>query len=208
MTARIAVLVSGDGSNLQAILDACRDSALRAQVVGVASNRASVRALDRASAAGVETVVVEPRAGEPRAEYDARLRDAVAAWSPDVVVLAGFMRILTRVFLDAFAMRVVNLHPALPGELPGTQAIERAHAEAAAGRRTRSGVMVHLVPDEGVDDGPVLAVREVTMRPEETLADFAARMHAAEHVLLIEALAAFIDGTFAATSTLSERNQS
>ena len=207
MTARIAVLVSGDGSNLQAILDACKDSRLPARVVGVASNRAGVRALDRASAAGVETVVVEPRAGEPRVEYDARLRDAVAAWSPDVVVLAGFMRILTREFLDAFAMRVVNLHPALPGELPGTQAIERAHAEAAAGRRTRSGVMVHLVPDEGVDDGPVLAVREVTMRPDETLADFAARMHAAEHVLLIEALAAFIDGAFAATSTLSERNQ-
>ena len=208
MTARIAVLVSGDGSNLQAILDACNDSRLPARVVGVASNRTGVRALDRASAAGVETVVVEPRAGEPRAEYDARLRDVVVAWSPDVVVLAGFMRILTREFLDAFAMRVVNLHPALPGELPGTHAIERAHAEAAAGRRTRSGVMVHLVPDEGVDDGPVLAVREVTMRPDETLADFAARMHAAEHVLLIEALAAFIDGAFAATSILSERNQS
>jgi phosphoribosylglycinamide formyltransferase-1 len=207
MTARIAVLVSGDGSNLQAILDACSDSALRARVVGVASNRAGVRALDRASAAGVETVVVEPRTDEPRAEYDARLRDAVVAWSPDVVVLAGFMRILTRVFLDAFAMRVVNLHPALPSELPGTRAIERAHAEAVAGRRTCSGVMVHLVPDEGVDDGPVLAVREVPMRPDETLADFAARMHAAEHVLLIEALAALIDGAFATTSTLSERNQ-
>jgi len=99
-----------------------------------------------------------------------------------------------------------TLHAALPGELPGTHAIERAHAEAAAERRTRSGVMVHLVPDEGVDDGPVLAVREVAMRPDEALADFAARMHAAEHDLLIEALAAFTDEAFGATSTLSERN--
>jgi len=207
MTTRIAVLVSGEGSNLQAILDACHDSRLPARVVGVASSRAGARGLDRALASGVATAVIEPHTGEPRAEYDARLRDAVAAWSPDIVVLAGFMRILTRVFLDAFAMRVVNLHPALPGDLPGTHAIERAHAEAVAGRRTLSGVMVHLVPDEGVDDGPVLATHEVAMRPDEPLADFAARMHTVEHRLLIEALCAFIDDDVAPQYNLSEKGR-
>ena len=99
-------------------------------------------------------------AGEARADYDARLADVVAGFGPDFVVLAGWMRILTMSFLGWFPDRVVNLHPALPGELPGTHAIERAWQEALAGERTATGVMVHLVPDEGVDDGPVLATRD------------------------------------------------
>lgn len=207
MKTRIAVLVSGGGSNLQALLDACDDSRLLARVVGVASNRRGVQALARAEARGVTTAVVVPRSGEPRTQYDSRLRDTVRLWSPDVVVLAGFMRILTREFLDAFPLRVINLHPALPGELPGTRAIERAYEEARNGRRTRSGVMVHLVPDEGVDSGPVLATQEVPIRPDESLADFAARMHVTEHRVLVEALAEFISGKVNASSTLSERNR-
>ena len=193
MSARLAVLVSGGGSNLQAVLDACASGALPARVVGVVSNRADAFALERARLAGVPHTVVPPLTGEARGDYDARLRDAVQQWQPDVVVLAGFMRVLSRVFLDAFALRVVNLHPALPGELPGVRAIERAHAEAVAGRRTRSGVMVHLVPDEGVDDGPVLAVAEVPMTADESFESFAARMHAAEHRLLVDALVQFLD---------------
>ncbi|MFM8993108.1 MAG: phosphoribosylglycinamide formyltransferase [Actinomycetota bacterium] len=193
MSARLAVLVSGGGSNLQAVLDACASGALPARVVGVVSNRADAFALERARLAGVPNTVVPPLSGEARSDYDARLRDAVQQWQPDVVVLAGFMRVLSRVFLDAFALRVVNLHPALPGELPGVRAIERAHAEAVAGRRTRSGVMVHLVPDEGVDDGPVLAVAEVPMTADESFESFATRMHAAEHRLLVDALVQFLD---------------
>jgi formyltetrahydrofolate-dependent phosphoribosylglycinamide formyltransferase len=200
MTARIAVLVSGNGSNLQALLDACRDGRITGRIVGVASNRSGVRALDRARTAGVDTAVVTLDRGESRESYDARLRDAVAPWRPDVVVLAGFMRILSRVFLDEFTGRVINVHPALPGELPGVGAIERAHAQAVTGERTRSGVMVHLVPDEGVDDGPVLATVEVAVRSDESFDDFAARMHAAEHRLLVDAVAHFL-------SRLSETSQ-
>lgn len=192
MSARIVVLVSGNGSNLQALLDASRSGVLAAQIVGVASNRDGVYALERAHGAGVEHAVVEPVEGEQRRVYDARLRDVVLAWQPDVVVLAGFMRILSSTFLDAFAGRVINVHPALPGELPGIGAIERAHEEAQAGLRTRSGVMVHLVPDEGVDSGPVLAVVEVPMVANEKFDVFANRMHVAEHHLLVGAVAAFI----------------
>jgi formyltetrahydrofolate-dependent phosphoribosylglycinamide formyltransferase len=189
MTARLVVLASGTGSNLQAILDACRDGDLVADVVAVVSDRPAATALTRATTAGVPAVPLPPEPGEPRSVYDARLADAVDDFDPDVVVLAGWMRILTMSFLARFPGNVVNLHPALPGELPGTHAIERAWHEALAGERTRTGVMVHLVPDEGVDSGPVLATATVHIQPDDTLKSLTARIHATEHRLLVSTLA-------------------
>ena len=196
--ARLAVLVSGNGSNLQAILDACAAKAINAEVSLVVANVADAHGLQRASAAGVPTAVVEPLEGEPRPAYDARLLAEVNDTAPDIVVLAGWMRILTRTFLDGFPNRVVNLHPALPGELPGTHAIERAWQEALAGERTASGVMVHLVPDEGVDNGPVLLSESVEIRLDDTVDTFSARMHATEHRLLVAALLRLCDDVFVA----------
>lgn len=126
--------------------------------------------------------------GEDRRAYDRRLVGHVRDACPDLVVLAGWMLLLSSDFLDHVGCPVVNLHPALPGELPGVGAIERAHAEAMAGSRTRSGVMVHFVPDEGVDDGPVIATAEVPVGPNDSLEEFAARMHQTEHRLLVDAL--------------------
>jgi len=186
--ARLVVLASGNGSNLQAVLDACAARELSAGVVAVVSDHADATALRRAADAGVPAVHVGRHEGEARADYDARLADVVAGFGPDFVVLAGWMRILTMSFLGWFPGRVVNLHPALPGELPGTRAIERAWQEAMAGERTRSGVMVHLVPDEGVDAGPVLATAEVPIRPDDTFDTFVARVHATEHNLLVDTL--------------------
>lgn len=186
---RLVVLASGAGSNLQAILDASAAGDLAAEVVAVVSDRAEAGALDRARRAGVPGIHLGRLADETRPGYDARLADVVADHRPDLVVLAGWMRILTMSFLRRFPDRVVNLHPALPGELPGTRAIERAWHEALAGERTRTGVMVHLVPDEGVDDGPVLATAEVPIRPDDTLETLTARIHAVEHRLLIDTLA-------------------
>jgi phosphoribosylglycinamide formyltransferase-1 len=183
--ARLVVLASGAGSNLQAILDAIREATLPAVVVAVISDRADAHALVRAAGAGVPSVHVGRQPDESRPDYDARLADIVAGFGPDLIVLAGWMRILTTSFLGWFPDRVVNLHPALPGELPGTHAIERAYAEFQAGARTRTGVMVHRVPDEGVDDGPVLASVEVPILPGDTLESLATRIHAAEHGLLV-----------------------
>lgn len=188
----MVVLASGSGTNLQAILTATVDGRLPALVTGVVANRDGIRALGRASLAGVPTTVVVPQPDEVRADYDDRLADAVAEFDPDVVVLAGWMRILTMSFLARFPNRVVNLHPALPGELAGTHAIERAHAEFLAGTRTRTGVMVHLVPDEGIDVGPVLASCAVSIDPGDTLDVLATRIHAAEHTLLVDTLAGFV----------------
>jgi len=186
---RIVVLASGSGSNLQAVIDGCINDVIDADVVGVVSNRPDAYALTRAADAGIDAKLVARQDEEVRRHYDTRLAGAVASFEPDWVVLAGWMRILTSDFLDRFAGRVINLHPALPGELPGTRAIERAWDEAVAGERTASGVMVHLVPDEGVDDGPVLASQVVPVDASGTLETFAAAVHDTEHQLLVATLA-------------------
>ncbi|MEP1124385.1 MAG: phosphoribosylglycinamide formyltransferase [Ilumatobacter sp.] len=186
---RIVVLISGTGSNLQAVVDACAAGHIGADVVGVVSNDSDAYGLVRADAAGIDTRLVVAHADESRQAYDTRLADAVASFDPDWVLLAGWMRLLTMAFLDRFTGVVVNLHPALPGELPGTRSIERAWAEALAGDRSSSGVMVHLVPDEGVDDGPTLGSRVVPVDTSGTLEQFATDVHDAEHALLVEVLA-------------------
>lgn len=186
---RLVVLVSGSGTNLQAVIDACAAATLRAEVVAVVSNRPDVFALQRADAAGVPAVHIGVHADEARSDYDARLADVVAGFDPDLIVLAGWMRILTMSFLGWFPNRVVNLHPSLPGDLPGTGAIERAWEQAVAGTRTTTGVMVHLVPDEGVDDGPVLATAGIDIDLAAGFDAFAELVHRTEHALLVDALA-------------------
>ena len=186
---RFVVLASGNGSNLQAILDACADGSLPGSVAAVVSNHADAYALERATDAGVTSIALSLVPGEDRVEYDTRLAETVAAFHPDVVVLAGWMRLLTMAFLDHFPDRVVNLHPAMPGELPGTHSIERAFDEFGAGQRTSTGVMVHLVPGEGVDDGPVLGVATVPVYVTDTLNTLSVRVHATEHELLVSVLA-------------------
>ena len=185
---RLVVLVSGNGSNLQAVLDACESGVLAAEVVAVVSNKHSVKALERAESAGVPAVVVSAVAGETRDEYDTRLTSVVSSFLPDFVVLAGYMRILSMEFLSWFPGQVVNLHPSLPGDIVGVGAIEKAYAEFQSGLRDHSGVMVHFVPDEGVDNGPVLASARVEIAHDDTLVTFEEKMHRLEHKLLIEVL--------------------
>ncbi len=201
---RLVVLVSGSGSNLQAIIDACGDGRVHGEVVAVVSNKPDVFALQRADAAGVPAVHVGVHQGEQRSDYDARLADVVAGFDPDLIVLAGWMRILTMSFLGWFPNRVVNLHPARPGDLPGTNAIERAWQEAIDGTRTQTGVMVHLVPDEGVDDGPVLGTANVAIDVDAGFDAFADLVHATEHRLLVDTLATLCTAATDHTTDLTE----
>lgn len=191
---RLVVMASGNGSNAQAVLDACASGALPAGVTAIVSDRSRAHVLQRAEMAGVPAVHVGVRPGESRAEYDDRLADVVSGFDPDWVVLAGWMRLLSMNFLGWFPGMVVNLHPALPGELPGVDAIPRAHAEAVAGARQYTGVMVHLVPDEGVDDGPVLATERIDIDPHEPLDVLESRIHAVEHRLLVATLTTLCTG--------------
>ncbi len=183
---RLVVLVSGSGTNLQAVIDACAGGALEAEVVAVVSNVASAYALERARAAGIPTVDL-PHGGRARAAYDEELADVVARHQPDLVVLAGWMRILTGAFLSRHT--TINLHPAQPGAFPGVGAIESAFEAWQRGEVTAGGVMVHRVPDEGVDNGPVIVWEPVPFRAGDTLDAFTQRVHQVEHRLLVSAIA-------------------
>jgi phosphoribosylglycinamide formyltransferase 1 len=185
---KLVVLISGYGSNLQAILDAARLGIIPAQVFAVVSNKADAYGLERARLAGLPAVAHVYKKGQDRADYDQELADIVASYQPDWVILAGWMRILSSTFLRRFPNRVVNLHPALPGMFPGTHAIERALEAYHLGQVEHTGVMIHLVPDEGVDSGPVLNQRVVSILPEDTVETLEARVHKVEHTLLIETL--------------------
>jgi phosphoribosylglycinamide formyltransferase 1 len=188
MSAKLVVLISGNGSNLQAVLEACAGNVLPASVVAVISNKSDAYGLVRAQNADVPAIAFPRADGESRRDYDIRLAALVASYEPDYVVLAGWMRLLTSNFLSVFQNRVINLHPALPGSFPGTHSIERAYEAFRRAEIDHTGVMVHLVPDEGVDDGPVLAVEIVPILPDDTLESLETRIHQAEHRLLVETL--------------------
>ena len=185
---RLVVLISGNGSNLQAIFDACESGELDAKVISVFSNKADAYGLTRTKNAGVEAIYFPKQKNESREEYDTRLAVYVSTYLPDYIILAGWMRILSSSFLSYFPNRVINLHPALPGMFPGTHAIERAFTAYQCGEILQTGVMVHLVPDEGVDNGPVLAAETVPIEPTDTLETLETRVHETEHKLLVNTL--------------------
>lgn len=185
---RLVVLISGNGSNLQSIMDACQSGELDARVVTVISNKPDAFGLTRARQANVNAVLKAPYKRQDRRAYDAELAELVASFEPDYVVLAGWMRILSAAFLTRFPNRVINLHPALPGTFPGTHAIERAFEAFQRGEISETGVMVHLVPDEGIDSGPVLAQEVVPIYSDDTLEFLETRIHQVEHRLLVSTL--------------------
>jgi formyltetrahydrofolate-dependent phosphoribosylglycinamide formyltransferase len=191
MTARLVVLVSGSGSNLQALIDACADGRLDAHIVLVISNRKAAYALTRAQEAGIDTAYLPLKpvleSGGTREDYEAELARWIAPASPDLIVLAGWMHVLGERVLNAFEGRIINLHPALPGQFPGTDAIARTFDAYTRGEVTHGGCMVHEVIAE-VDAGRVIAQDEVPLLPDDTLATFEARMHEAEHCLLVDAV--------------------
>jgi phosphoribosylglycinamide formyltransferase-1 len=185
----IGVLVSGSGTNLQAILDAVAAGKLDARVAVVVSNVPGAKALDRARAAGVEAVVADHREHADRRAYDAVLVDLLRARGVDVVVLAGFMRLLTDVLLEAFPLRVVNVHPALLPAFPGVHAQRQA---LEYGVRV-SGCTVHLV-DRGTDTGPIIAQAAVPVLPGDDEEALRLRILEQEHELLPRVLQWMADG--------------
>ena len=179
----LGVLVSGSGTNLQAILDAASSGKLRAKIGVVISNVAAAKALDRARAAGARTCVVDHKAHPSREAFDAALVETLRSHGVDCVVLAGFMRIVTPVLLDAFPHRVVNIHPSLLPAFPGVNAQRQA---LAYGVRV-SGCTVHLV-DTGTDTGPILAQATVPVLDSDTEEALRDRILEKEHELLPEVL--------------------
>ncbi len=190
---RIAALISGSGTNLQAIIDAIAAGDLPGlEITLVVSNRREAYGNKRAIQHGIPLVYFPllpySKAGRPREDYDAALARIVQSFDAEWVVLAGWMHIFTQAFIRHYPARILNLHPALPGAFPGTDAIEHALDAYQRGEIDRTGVMVHLVPDEAVDAGPVLAQAEVPIEPEDTLESLETRIHETEYKLLIETL--------------------
>ena len=187
MTARLVVLASGSGTLLQSLIDATAAGGLAAEIVAVGSDVPGVAALERADAAGITTFVQEPMAYATRADWNEALTERVQGFEPDWVVSAGFMRILGPTFVDAFAGRIVNTHPALLPSFPGAHAVRDALAH---GVRV-TGCTVHLV-DHGVDTGPILAQRAVDVVPGEDEEALHERIKSVERPLLVETLARLI----------------
>jgi len=175
----LGVLVSGSGTNLQAILDAIAAGTLEAKVGVVISNVATAKALERAKAARVPAIVVDHKAFSSRAAFDAAVVEVLQAHHVDCVVLAGFMRIVTSTVLDAFPNRVVNVHPALLPAFPGVRAQKQALEYGVA----VSGCTVHFV-DAGTDTGPIIAQAAVPVLDTDDEASLSARILEKEHELL------------------------
>jgi phosphoribosylglycinamide formyltransferase-1 len=186
---RIVVLISGSGTNLQQLIETVHAPGGDAEIVLVISSRAAARGVERAAAAGIPTRIVARDPDADRTARDRVLADIVAAARPDLVVLAGWMSILTGAFLDRFPNRVINLHPSLLPAFPGMHAID----EALAWGVRWTGVTVHYAEEE-VDGGPPILQEPVPVHFGDTSESLAARVHATEHRLLPEAVRLFAAG--------------
>ncbi|MDP9297113.1 MAG: phosphoribosylglycinamide formyltransferase [Actinomycetota bacterium] len=186
MDGRIAVLVSGSGTNLQTLLD---DPVIGPRIALVLSDRPGISALERAERAGVETVILQLGDYPDRDAYSEAVRDALLAREVDVAVSAGYMRILGRAFADAFAGRWLNVHPALLPAFPGAHAVR----DALQWGVKITGVSVHFV-DEQVDHGPVVFQEAIEVFPDDDWDSLEARVHEVEHRLLPRAVRALVEG--------------
>jgi phosphoribosylglycinamide formyltransferase-1 len=187
----VVVLVSGGGTNLQALIDAAADPDYPANVVAVGSDRSGVAALDRASAAGIQTFIASPDQYPDRPAWDTALADATMAYRPDLVVLAGFMRLVGPVFLERFPQRVINTHPALSPAFPGMHAPRDALAYGVK----ITGCTIFVV-DSGVDTGPILAQVAVPVLDHDDAQTLHDRIKEQERELLVTTVAEMVTGAY------------
>ena len=189
MTIRLGVLISGSGTNLQAIIDAAESGALDATVVVVISNHDAARGLDRARKHGIDAVYLDRSSFSSPREYNAALRDQLRSHGVDWVVMAGYMRLLGKEVLDFFPNRVLNLHPAILPSFPGADGIRDALDHGVK----VTGVTVHFA-NEHFDDGPILAQEAVVIAEDDTVETLEAKIHAVEHRLYPVALQLIAEG--------------
>lgn len=186
---RIGVLASGGGTNLQAIIDRCREGSISAEIVLVLTNKPGAGAIERAQKAGIPTACIDHREFAQRQDFDEAMVGALREAGVELVVLAGFMRIITQVFLDAFPERIINIHPALLPAFPGLHVQQQALDYGAR----FSGCTVHFV-DSGVDTGPIIIQAIVPVLPDDTADTLAARILEQEHQIYPRAIQLIAEG--------------
>lgn len=193
----IVVLISGSGTNLQALIDATQEGRLSGKIIGVISNRKNAFGLERAKKANIPTQTFSLKQfkdqGKTRVDFDIHVaRTIQEQYKPDLVILAGWMHILSPEFLSYFNNNVMNLHPALPGQFDGAHAIDRAFEAYKKGEIKHTGIMVHKVIAD-VDRGEVILQREVPIEENDTLETLEERIHSYEHKLIVEGAQVFLD---------------
>lgn len=186
---RLVVLISGKGTNLQAIIDACATRKLPAKVVTVISNEPTAYGLQRAKAVNIPTLVVDHRDFDRRTDFDEKLKGLIDALEPGLVVLAGFMRILGFRLTKHFLGRMINIHPSLLPNYPGLN----THARVLAGGETEHGASVHFVTPQ-LDGGPIILQRRIPIQADDTPASLAKRVHQCEYDIYPQAIAWFATG--------------
>jgi len=186
---RIVILISGRGSNMEAIVQRCASEGWPARVAGVLSNRPDAKGLTFAAAHGITTAIVDHKAFASRDAFDAALAAAIDAFEPDLVVLAGFMRILGAAFVQRYAGRLLNIHPSLLPAFPGLH----THRRALEAGCKAAGATVHLVTPE-LDHGPIVMQAVVPVRPGDDEESLSARVLATEHVIYPMSVRWFVEG--------------
>ncbi len=186
---RIGVLASGGGTNLQSLIDRCQDGSLKVEIAVVIANNPDAKALQRAESAGLPALCIDHRSFKSREEFDRAVISTLKDRGVELVVLAGFMRIITQDFIDAFPLRVINIHPALLPAFPGLHVQQKALDYGAR----FSGCTVHFV-DGGVDTGPIIAQAVVPVQPDDTAETLAARILEQEHRIYPRAIQLIAEG--------------
>lgn len=199
---QLVVLISGSGSNLQAFIDAAKNGTLNADIAGVLSNKAGVMGLERAKNAGIATEVIDHRQFTDRESFDQELADRIEGYKPDLVILAGFMRILTSSFVDRFSGRIMNIHPSLLPKYPGLHTHQRA---IEAGDST-AGATVHFVTGE-LDGGPAIIQAEVPILPDDDADALASRILIQEHQIFPLAAQWFCEGKLSLKNGAPQLNE-
>ena len=196
---KIAVLISGNGSNLEAIINACKNNIINGSVDIVISNNPDAYGIQRAKNHSLDYKIIDNNKFETREDFDRALVDELKYSNPDLIVLAGFMRILTPVVIEAFKNKIINIHPSLLPKYPGLD----THNSVIKNGDLKHGVTIHFV-NEVLDGGQIIAQGELSVNPNETEKQLKRRIHSIEHILLPKIVSKFADGSIDVNNIIYE----
>ena len=197
---KIAVLISGNGSNLEALIDACKKNVINGSIDIVISNNPDAYGIQRAKNHSINYKIIDNNRFETREDFDQALVEELKDSNPDLIVLAGFMRILTSVMIEAFKNKIINIHPSLLPKYPGLD----THNSVVKNGDLKHGVTIHYV-NEVLDGGQIIAQGEISVNANETSEELKTRIHAIEHVMLPMVVSKFADGTINTEKIIYEK---
>jgi len=197
---KIAVLISGNGSNLEALIDACKKNLISGSIDIVISNNPDAYGIERAKNHSINYKIIDNNRFKTREDFDRALIEELEVSNPDLVVLAGFMRILTPIMIEAFKNKIINIHPSLLPKYPGLD----THNSVIKNGDLKHGVTIHYV-NEVLDGGQIIAQGEISVNANETFEELETRIHAIEHVMLPKIVSKFANGTINAKKVIYEK---